>query len=134
MSLVAEVERMVLYRDMAGPMMAVFEERTLARLERESPALWGQIKAKAAGLGMSPIKVIFSSITPGQVVAPHTDGGPHYQRFHLPITAPVHWWDEEGGDQVFPVDEWSGPVPFWVKHSVSNPTDVTRITVIVDFS
>lgn len=133
MGLEQEISRLDLRRDTAGPLMQRFSDSTLSQLHRHAPTLWALVEAQAARLGRSVQQVTFSSIEPNQSVAKHVDVGPHYARYHYPVTAPVYWWDEEQGDLILPQGEWSGPLPFWKLHSVSNPTAETRITVIVDF-
>jgi aspartyl/asparaginyl beta-hydroxylase (cupin superfamily) len=74
---------------------------------------------------------MLSSIEPGQEVAPHTDAYDGY-RWHFPLTAPVYWWDAESGDAVLGLWHWS-PVNARIMHTVRNPTETRRVTLIVDF-
>lgn len=118
-----------LQRDSFGPRIRVWEE-SFGTLAQHLPELWRSINEQG-----EPVRVAIHSIEPGQQVQPHVDKLPaRYVRRHYPVTAPVYWWDEENGDALLLRGEWSKPVPYWVMHSVSNPTDLVRITVIVDFN
>lgn len=120
--------RMQLQQDSFGPLLKVWEGADIARFHHQFPTLWAEIKTQPG----APLRIMVSSIEPQQTVAPHTDS---YRgtRKHFPLTAPVHWWDEEGGSRVLPQFEWTG-VNARVLHSVQNLEEVQRVTLIVDFS
>lgn len=128
--LLAEIERMDVRRDtLAKSDLIVFEGQALSKLPQQAPSLWERILEVG-----HPVRVMVNIVEPHKDVPVHVDAGPRRDRRHLPLTVPVHIWDEEYGDRVFAVGEWSDLVPYWVPHRVWNPYDEPRVNVIVDFS
>lgn len=128
-----EIQGLDLRRDTAGVDLVVYT--SLNKLEQDGGRFMaGEILRKAQSMGCVPVRVAVHSLAPGRKVEPHTDElDGDYTRLHFPVTAPVHWWDEDGGDRVLELGIWSEPVPYNRLHSVHNPEDRERITVIVDF-
>ena len=56
------------------------------------------------------------------------------ERWHLPIQTneKAIWWDEKEGERHLPLGYWSGPMPYWRYHLVSNKGVEARIHIIVD--
>jgi hypothetical protein len=127
-----EIEKLPLRRDTAGVDLIVFD--SVDKLARKAPFLGAEIKWKAAEMKAVVDRIAIHRLSPGAAVEPHTDElDGDFTRLHLPITAPVYWWDEEGGDRILEQGVWSDPVPYNKLHSVQNPTEQDRLTVIVDF-
>lgn len=131
MSIETELQKMELRKDAAGPLLRVWNYAEISRFTMDYPALGTIVVAQGVAMTLQPIRVMISSLEPGQKVDPHTD---NYDgvRMHYPLTAVVHWWDEEEGDRVLPFRSWSY-VNARIQHSVENPTQIQRITLIVDF-
>jgi hypothetical protein len=73
----------------------------------------------------------------GGDLAKHRDGipcEPIPERWHLPVvTNPeVEYWDEDSGSSHFPATGWSGPIPYWLLHSMRNGGTEPRVHLIVD--
>lgn len=81
-------------------------------------------------------QILVNKMDPGAELAPHRDGAPQYDRYHLPIVTnnDAYWWDEHNGHVAMRAGTWYGPVPYCgILHSAGNPGRSDRIHLIVDF-
>ena len=79
-------------------------------------------------------QILINSMEPGSALAPHRDGAPWRERWHMVIqTNPrVFWTDAIYGTRHLAVG-WNGPVCYCgVLHSMINRGDNERIHIIVD--
>ena len=74
--------------------------------------------------------VWFAKLEPGGFAVPHIDAGkPFYERWHIPIVSAGFFW-EDGSYFEAPSEPFR--VRYWLPHAVWNPTDTTRIHLMVD--
>lgn len=67
-----------------------------------------------------------SWLDPGGYIAPHTDAGPHRQRWHVPIST------AGTGPSGPAIDGVPFRVEHWLPHQVDNPTDQPRVHLVID--
>ncbi len=109
----------------------IYEKHGISHGRSHTGALDNQI---ALDIGIEgPIHRCFlASIRPQGFIVPHIDQGPYKERWHVPIRAAGHYW-EEGFPH--PIEPQFG-IPFLVRHyrphAVFNLTDDERIHLIVD--
>lgn len=87
--------------------------------------------------GLTPVHMMINKLPPCITVGVHTDtltNNEKMSRWHLPIKTneQAFFWDEEEGQKHFPLGVWSGPVKYWIPHSVYNLGDEERIHLVVD--
>lgn len=70
-----------------------------------------------------------SWIDPQGFIVPHRDGGPHRERWQVPIQARGEF---HAGEPFTPVEGKCFAVRHWQPHSVMNDTDQPRIHVVID--
>lgn len=92
---------------------------------------------------VNALYMMINRIPPGVCVPEHTDTllehpvfgkAPTLERFHLPILTndKAEWWDEVTGKMNLLAGVWYGPVPYWVKHNVSNLGETERVHLVID--
>jgi hypothetical protein len=70
-----------------------------------------------------------SALDPGGFIVPHADGGPWWERWHLPIVAAG---TVTFGETFTPTAGRPFPVAHWELHWLGNDTDRRRVTLVVD--
>lgn len=88
------------------------------------------------------LRIMVHRVEPNAEVPKHRDfvpataqgSQPCLERWHLPLQTSDQctWWDEEAGEKKMPVGVWSGPVPYWLNHTIYNKGKEKRVHVIVD--
>jgi Aspartyl/Asparaginyl beta-hydroxylase len=102
------------------------------RYRRISLANGGRLMAAAAPFGWilddyAPVRAAWlSMLEPGGFIIPHRDGGPYYERWHVPIRA-AGWFDDTE-----PQDGVPFRVEHWTVHSLWNDSDRPRVHLVID--
>jgi hypothetical protein len=111
---------------------------------RKLPEIWAAIAEIGQLRGLKPIHVMVNFLKPGAPVPKHRDfllptplqpaEKPCIERWHLAVvTNPgCFWWDSRNGEVHMPQGMWSGPVPYWLLHTVFNRGIEDRLHVAVD--
>lgn len=107
------------------------------RLGETYPKLTEAVEDLQIELGLGDVvQVMVNKLGAGALLAPHRDGYPSHNRFHLPIITNdfAYWWDELHGTVHMRAGFWYGPVPYCgILHSAGNPATSDRLHVVVDF-
>lgn len=95
--------------------------------------------------GQEPLNVMINKLRPLVKVPIHRDWikptryqklKPTVERWHLPLLTNIGaiFWHERGclDGYHFPLGEWMGPIPYWLKHCVYNSGTSDRIHLVVD--
>lgn len=99
------------------------------------PHLHLAIEELSVGIGMTSIhQIMVNRLGPYSALDKHSDAGPLYSRWHLPVVtnSEVEYWDELDGEMHMRPGIWYGPIPYTNMHSVHNRSAFSRVHIIVD--
>lgn len=141
--LLREIEQLTSVRDDSGVYMMVKPCAGLPDYIMKNPAIKAAVWEIAHIRELRPLHVMINILPPFTQVPIHTDRlhatpslgeDPHLERWHLPIMTNegCHFWDEKYGEHFMPLGDWSGPVPYWLKHTVVNRGESDRVHLVVD--
>jgi len=79
----------------------------------------------------APVREAWLSwIEPGGYIVAHTDRGPFYERWQVPVS--TAGWMEQNGMRASAVDGVPFQVRHWLPHAVGNPTTKPRVHLVID--
>jgi hypothetical protein len=136
-SLLMSAEQLEYWRDGAGVDMSITQS---GGLPPESKPFMVAINEIAGLCKLMPVNLMINRLPKRTMVPIHSDpvkgddGRQHFERWHLPLKTNdlCVWWDEENTFFNMPMGYWYGPVPYWLKHNVSNEGETERTHLIVD--
>lgn len=142
--LLAAIKTIKWKRDDTGIFMAFNPSAGVDAGLLESPAFVAVLKEISTLRGAAVVNIMINKIPPGVSAPVHRDWvkpikgivNPTVERWHLPILTndKALWWDEKLGSEgaIMPVGMWSGPVEYWLHHTVKNLGSTDRIHIVVD--
>jgi hypothetical protein len=139
-----DVQRLAFWIDGSGAEMAVVPNGGLPNEVLALPTVRRAIHEIEAYRALSVLHVMVNKLKPGVTVPVHRDfllptrlqpwKRPTLERWHLPVATNggCFFWDEDNGSKHMPLGFWTGPVPYWLRHSVRNEGFTERVHLVVD--
>jgi hypothetical protein len=138
------VQRLSFWLDGSGAEMAIAPNGGIPNEVSNDPGLKAALEEIARLRNLSVLHIMVNKMKPNVRVPIHRDfllptplqkrNHPTIERWHLPIVTndDCTWWDEVSGIYRMKPGFWHGPVPYWLKHQVTNDGQTERIHLVID--